>query len=140
MDATIKTKKIMRNAILNYAEKNEEKTIDTQIEIFTDGQDSEPRFNVLTRFDFENVQEITLKKLMVGKWKFDMMGNGLIGETIVKPTIKNILKRLSVQYNKQIHKISVVIATSDLDCADLKLMMCIDKKPFKRLKFSDILD
>ena len=58
----------------------------------------------------------------------------------VEPTIKNILKRLSKEQEKEVEKISIFVATNDERCDDLKLILCVDNKPLKRIKFSDILD
>ena len=41
---------------------------------------------------------------------------------------------------KEVEKISIFVATNDERCDDLKLILCVDNKPLKRIKFSDILD
>ena len=110
MDKEIETKKIMRKAIKSYAVKRESEVTNTQIKIYTESE------------------------------KLDLLQRGTMAKMFVEPTIKNILKRLGKEYEKDVRQVSVFIATSDTDCENLKLILCIDDKPFKRLKFNDVLD
>lgn len=139
MDSTIETKKIMRNAIKSFAEKRNDEVTNTQIKIYTDNQKAIPKYKVLNSFKEDGSIEITLKELMLVP-KVDWTGKGLKADMFVEPTIKNILKRLSKQEQKEVESISVFVATNDISCDDLKLILCVDNKPYKRLKFSDILD
>lgn len=139
METKNETKKIMRNAIKSYAEKRGEQVINTQIKIYTNCEKATPSYKILTAFSDECSEEITLKELMLVP-KVDWTGKSVKAELFVAPTIKNILKRLGKEHEKEVTKVSVYIATSDINCDDLKLILCIDNEPFKRLKFSDILD
>ena len=139
MDTQIETKKIMRKAIQSYAEQLNEEVTNTQIKIYTDCEKATPKYKILNSFKEENSLEISLKQLMLVP-KIDFTGKGLKAELFVEPTIKNILKRLSKEEDKEVKKVSVFVATNDIKCEDLKLILCLDNKPFKRLKFSDILD
>ena len=139
MDTQIETKKIMRNAIKSYAEQRNDEITNTQIKIYTDSEKATPKYKVLNSFKEDNSIEITLKELMLVP-KVDWTGKGLKADMFVEPTIKNILKRLSKQEQKKVESISVFVATNDINCEDLKLILCVDNKPLKRLKFSEILD
>ena len=139
MDTTIETKKIMRKAIQSYAEKRNDEVTNTQIKIYTDCENATPKYKILNSFKEENAQIITLKELMLVP-KLDFTGKGIKADMFVEPTIKNILKRLSKEQEKEVEKISIFVATNDARCEDLKLILCVDNKPLKRIKFSDILD
>lgn len=137
MDAEIQTKKIMRNAIITYAKKEGKEVTETQIKIFTTDEEGNPKYSILN--NFVDVKEITLKELMLVP-KVDFLGKGMMADALVQPMIKNIVKRLGGEYGKEVKSISVIVATSDHQCEELKLIMCVDNQPFKRLRFSDILD
>tara|TARA_R110000851_G_scaffold318082_2_gene481768 strand:- start:951 stop:1370 length:420 start_codon:yes stop_codon:yes gene_type:complete len=139
MDSINETKKIMRKAIKSYAKKRNEEVVNTQIKIYTDCEKATPMYKILTSFNEEVSEEISLKQLMLLP-KVDFTGQGLKADIFVTPTIKNILKRLGSEYKKEVTKMSIYVATSDVSCEDLKLILCIDNKPYKRLKFKDILD
>lgn len=137
MDAEIQTKKIMRNAMMTYARKEGNHVTETQIKIFTTDEEGSPRYAILN--NFVDVREITLKELMLVP-KVDFLGKGMMADALVQPMIKNIIKRLGGEYGKEVKSVSVIVATSDQECNELKLIMCVDNQPFKRLRFSDILD
>jgi hypothetical protein len=138
MDAILETKKIMRNAIKTYAEKRQSEITNTQIKIYTDSEKATPKYKILNSFNDDFSEEITLKQLMLIP-SLDWTGASM-KLIVVEPTIKNILKRLSKEQNKNVKSISVFVATNDVTAEQLKLILCIDDKPLKRLKFTDILD
>lgn len=140
MDKEIETKKIMRKAIKSYAVKRESEVTNTQIKIYTESEKANPQYKILNSFNEDYSEEITLKQLMLVPEKLDLLQRGTMAKMFVEPTIKNILKRLGKEYKKDVRQVSVFIATSDTDCENLKLILCIDGKPFKRLKFNDVLD
>lgn len=137
MSNIVETKKIMRNAIMSYAEKRNDVVTKTQIKIYTESNDADPKFNMLQ--SFKPYEEITLNELMLVP-KFDMLLKGFKANTFVKPAIKNILLRLAKENNLNVTSISVVVATDDMECEKLKLMMCINNQPYKRIKFKDIIE
>jgi hypothetical protein len=138
MDAEIETKKIMRNAILSYAEKGMASVKNTQIKIFTEDEECNPKYRILNSFkDINN--EISLKQLMLVP-KVDFTGKGMKANLFVEPQIKNILKRLSKEQQKESEKVSVIVATNDDECNDLRLILCIEEKPLKLIGFKEIFD
>ena len=138
MDAILETKKIMRNAIKTYAEKRQSEITNTQIKIYTESEKATPKYKILNSFNDDFSEEITLKQLMLIP-SLDWTGKSM-KLLVVEPAIKNILKRLSKEQNKNVQSISVFVATNDITAEQLKLILCIDDKPLKRLRFTDILD
>ena len=138
MDAILETKKIMRNAIKTYAEKRQSEITNTQIKIYTESEKATPKYKILNSFNDDFSEEITLKQLMLIP-SLDWTGKSM-KLLVVEPAIKNILKRLSKEQNKDVKSISVFVATNDITAEQLKLILCIDDKPLKRLRFTDILD
>lgn len=138
MDAILETKKIMRNAIKTYAEKRQSEITNTQIKIYTESEKATPKYKILNSFNDDFSEEITLKQLMLIP-SLDWTGKSM-KLLVVEPAIKNILKRLSKEQNKDVQSISVFVATNDITAEQLKLILCIDDKPLKRLRFTDILD
>ena len=138
MDAILETKKIMRNAIKTYAEKRQSEITNTQIKIYTESEKATPKYKILNSFNDDFSEEITLKELMLIP-SLDWTGKSM-KLLVVEPAIKNILKRLSKEQNKNVQSISVFVATNDITAEQLKLILCIDDKPLKRLRFTDILD
>ena len=137
MSSIIETKKIMREAIKTYAKKRNDVVTNTQIKIYTESDDADPKFNMLQ--SFKPFEDITLKELMLVP-KFDINLKGFKANTFVRPAIKNILLRLAKENNRNVTSVSVIVATNDMECEKLKLMMCIDNQPYKRIKFNDILE
>jgi hypothetical protein len=137
VSAELETKKIMRNAILKYAETYKNEVKNTQIRIYTSDNECNPKYNILNEFkDLEN-NEITLKQLMLVP-KVDFTGKGLKASLFVEPKIKSILKGLSKSEDKDPKIVSVIVATNDNQCIDLRLILCIENKPLKLISFKEI--
>jgi len=138
MDAVIQTKKIMRKAIMQYSKELKREPRDTQIKIFTDSEESTPRYEVLRGFK-EKQMELTLKQLMLVP-KVDFTGKGMKAELFVEPAIKNILKRLSNEEEKDISELSVIVAVNDNDCEDLRLILAYEDKPLRLISLEKIME
>ena len=137
MDAELETKKIMRNAIIHYAGERETEVKEMNIKIYTEDTECNPKYKILSNFkDFES-NEITLKQLMLVP-KIDFTGKGIQAELFVQPKIKGILNRLSKEQKSESTDVSVIIATNDNECKDLRLILCIKNKPLKLLGFGEI--
>ena len=137
MDAEIETKKIMRNAIIHYAGEKEKEVKELNIKIYTEDAECNPKYKLLSNFKDEGFDEITLKQLMLVP-KVDFTGKGLKADLFVQPKIKGILNRLSKEQKIDSEKVSVIIATNDNECNDLRLILCINEKPLKLLSFGEI--
>jgi len=139
MDVESKTKKIMRKAIMYYAELNQKNITKTQIKIFCD-EELNSRYGILHDFMVEKYEEVTLKDLILSGDKIDFMGETIILPPIVNTKVKKIIKTLGIEHNKPANDISLIIASADESCDKLVIMMALKDKPFKTLEFEKILN
>ncbi len=137
MDAELETKKIMRNAILHFSKERNEDVLKTQIRIFTENEECDGSYQILTNFNFGEAHDLNLKQLMLVP-KIDFRGKGMLADLFVEPKIKSILKNLTKQYNEDSKNVSVIVGTNDVNCDELKLILTINQKPIKLIPFGDI--
>jgi len=136
MDIEIETKKIMRDAIVKFSESMECDTKETQIRIYS--EDSKPKYKILRKYaDTVPATELTLKELMLTP-KIDMTGKG-IKAMLIEPQIKNILVKLSKFEKWNVDDTSVVVVSMDNEGYDLKLVVCRNEKPIKKISFEKLL-
>jgi len=127
----------MRNAIIHYAGERETEVKEMNIKIYTEDTECNPKYKILSNFKDVESNEITLKQLMLVP-KIDFTGKGIQAELFVQPKIKGILNRLSKEQKSESTDVSVIIATNDNECKDLRLILCIKNKPLKLLGFGEI--
>lgn len=127
------TKNLMRNAIKHLALENEVEARESQVLIFTDNPDCEPKYKVCKRFN--PIREITFNELL--NVRIDFLGR----EMLATPFITNYIKKL-IRDNgcKNYEEVDVLVYSLSNECkdADIKMHLFINKKPTKELTFDDL--
>ena len=120
------TKKILKNAIVRYANDNKIETKRIQLLIYTDNPDLEPKYKVLE--DNKEFKKVSFNDIL--NVKLDFLGR----EILATPFITNTIKRLMRESNCEFKEVNVLVYLTDV-AEDVNLFFFVGTKANKSLGF-----
>jgi hypothetical protein len=128
------TKKIMQNAILNFAEKNKVENKDSQVLIYPSNADLEPKYMVCTKW--KPLNEVSFNELL--NVKVDFLGREFIAGSFIRNTFNRIIKEQKCKDFKDVNVI-VYSASNNVKETDIKIHLFVGMKPIKEVTFDYLL-
>jgi len=126
MSLETQTKRIMKNAIVRYAEENKVEKERVQLLIYTDNSDLEPKYKVL--LDNKEFKKISFNEIL--NVKLDFLGREILATPFITNTIKRLMRESNCEY-KEVNVLAYLKENED----DVSLFFFVGTKADKSLSF-----
>jgi len=127
------TKKIMQNAILNFAKKNKVENKNIQVLIYPSNSDLEPKYKVCK--NWKPFMDASFNELL--NIKIDFLGREFIAGSFIRNYFNKIMRDNNCSNYQDIHVIAYSSSNEVNEC-DITLYLFLKMKAIKEISFNDL--